>query len=98
MLQVAAAVSRTLSTETVKVRSTHHVEILLPCLTSGSTQDCVMFLTGQVDAFLPILRSDSAAISLASTKEAALLVNILYQILRTRNSAVSVLLGGETMT
>jgi hypothetical protein len=57
-----------------------------------------MFLTGQVDAFLPILRSDSAAISLASTKEAALLVNILYQILRTRNSAVSVLLGGETMT
>ncbi|KAJ9097699.1 hypothetical protein QFC21_004736 [Naganishia friedmannii] len=67
VLQVVAAVSRTLNSETVK--------------------DCVTFLTGQVDAFLPVLRSDNAAVSLASTREAALLVNILYQILRTRNSA-----------
>ncbi|KAJ9123982.1 hypothetical protein QFC22_000773 [Naganishia vaughanmartiniae] len=71
VLQVAAAVSRTLNTETVK--------------------DCVTFLTGQVDAFLPVLRSDNGAVSLASTKEAALLVNILYQILRSRESATATL-------
>jgi hypothetical protein len=50
----------------------------------------VAFLTGQVDAFLPILRSDTGTVSLAATQETAMLVNILYQILRTRNSTVSV--------
>jgi hypothetical protein len=51
----------------------------------------VAFLKGQVDAFLPILRSDTGISSLAAAEETAMLVNILYQILRTRNSAVSIL-------
>lgn len=61
---------------------------------TSSFQDCVAFLKGQVDAFLPILRSDTGTSSLASAEETAMLVNILYQILRTRNSAVSIFGGG----
>lgn len=84
VLRVAAAVAQSLDSETAKVSCCHHrAAFRLPL-----PQDCAAFLTGQVDAFLPILRSDTGAISLAATQETAMLVTILYQILRTRNSTV----------
>ncbi|GHJ88646.1 hypothetical protein NliqN6_5048 [Naganishia liquefaciens] len=56
-------------------------------LDSETAQDCVAFLKGQVDAFLPILKSDTGTSSVAAAEETAMLVVILYQILRTRNSS-----------